>query len=48
MSPDVPTVLGGIARSTALDLAPEIQSAYGTLTVQLMSFLDATKVIDDF
>ena len=39
MIPDVPTVLGGIARSVALDLAPEIRSAYGNLTVQLMSAL---------
>jgi hypothetical protein len=39
MIPDVPTVLNGIVRATAMELAPEITSSYGTLNVQLMSAL---------
>jgi len=39
MIPDAPTVLGGIARSMMMDLAPEVTSAYGQQTIQLGSGL---------
>jgi hypothetical protein len=39
MIPDVPTVLQGLARSLAMELAPGVQSAYATLTLQLQAAL---------
>jgi hypothetical protein len=39
MIPDIPTVLNGITRSLMFDLAPEVQTPYGSLTVQLCSGL---------
>lgn len=39
MIPDVPTVLNGVVRTIAMEIAPEVKSAYGTLTVQLGSAL---------
>ncbi len=39
MIPEVPTVLGGLARIIAADLGAEVRSAYAGLTVQLTSVL---------
>jgi hypothetical protein len=39
MTPDVGTVLNGIARSLMFDIAPEVQSAYAGQTVQLTAGL---------
>jgi hypothetical protein len=39
MTPDVGTVLNGIARSLMFDVAPELHSAYGNQTVQLAAGL---------
>jgi hypothetical protein len=39
MTPDVGTVLNGIARSLMFDIAPELQTAYAGQTVQLSAGL---------
>ena len=39
MTPDVGTVLNGIARSLMFEIAPELQSAYAGMTIQLTAGL---------
>lgn len=39
MIPDVPTILNGIARCTAMEIGPEMRSQYGTWSVQLIPVL---------
>ena len=39
MIPDLTTVLGGITRTLMMDLAPEVASPYGALTIQLSAGL---------
>jgi hypothetical protein len=39
MIPDIGTVLGGITRTLMMDLAPEVTSPYGSLTIQLSAGL---------
>jgi hypothetical protein len=39
MIPDIGTVLGGITRTLMLDIAPEVTSPYGSLTIQISAGL---------
>ena len=39
MTPDLPTVLGGLARTLVMDLVPELKTPYATMTAQLMATL---------